>query len=155
MQDVSCIVCFGSDIYYKAIQHFHFSCTSVWICKSLSCVQSGEAGALCAWLNSLKCLSPGKSVLRISLTAPNIFTLFTRHCYRIRVELSLKHDINHSSTTVSVSPSCLSAHVFNHTDSTNPTSRGRLGIRWWGIRAEKRLGGLYESCATFSVLVWC
>jgi len=39
--------------------------------------------------------------------------------------------INHSSTTVSVSPSCLSAHCFNSSicDSANPTSRGRLGIR--------------------------
>jgi len=26
LQDVSWIVCFGRDIYYKAIQHFCFSC---------------------------------------------------------------------------------------------------------------------------------
>jgi len=26
LQDVSCIVCFGRDIYYKSIQHFCFSC---------------------------------------------------------------------------------------------------------------------------------
>jgi len=29
LQDVSCIVCFGRDIYYKASQHFRFSCTKV------------------------------------------------------------------------------------------------------------------------------
>ena len=28
-QHVSCIVCFGRDIYYKAIQHFRFSCYNV------------------------------------------------------------------------------------------------------------------------------
>jgi len=31
LQDVSCIVCFGRDIYYKAIQHFRFSCTKLSI----------------------------------------------------------------------------------------------------------------------------
>ena len=31
LQDVSCIVCFGRDIYYKAIQHFRFSCTKVFV----------------------------------------------------------------------------------------------------------------------------
>ena len=38
--------------------------------------------------------------------------------------------INHSSTTVSVSPSSLSALFSTIPDSANPTSRGRLGI-WW------------------------
>jgi len=37
--------------------------------------------------------------------------------------------ISHSSTTVSVLQSCLSAHFSTITDSANLTSRGRLGIR--------------------------
>jgi len=67
-------------------------------------------------------------------------TLFTLHYYRIRLGLGIPWI---TQARPWVSHRAARARIFSTIpDSANPTSRGRLGIRWLGIRAEKRLGGL-------------